>query len=83
MSSSRSDVVTKSVSPFVRSFVRNLFFYSVFGVWCFKEVSRVFQRSFKCNSRKFQVCFKEVSRVLQGGSLKEVSRKFEGCFKEV
>ena len=31
-----------------------------------KEVSRVFQGSFKDVSRKFQGCFKEVSRLFQG-----------------
>ena len=62
MSSSRSDVVTQCVRPFV-PFVS----FSIFGVlsspeesqWCFKkvlrvfEVSRVFQRSFKDVPRKF------------------------------
>ena len=49
---------------------------------CFKEVSRVFQRSFKGVCRKFQGCFKEVSRVFQlrfqgiSSSFKRVSRVF-------
>ena len=45
--------------------------------WCFKGVSRKFQRS-----RNFQESFKKVSTVLQA-SFKCVSRKIEGCFKGV
>ena len=46
MSSSRSDVVTQSVRPFVRSSVRTLFFFprSFFES---QRVSMVFQESFK------------------------------------
>ena len=65
MSSSRSDVVTQSVCPFVRP--SPFFSFSVEGVlsspkefqWCFKkvlrvfEVSRVFQESFTDVSSKF------------------------------
>ena len=47
----------------------------------FEEVSRVFQESFKCDSRKLQGCFKDLSRIQD--SLKDVSRKFKDCFKEV
>ena len=42
----------------------------------------MFQESFKCVSRKFQVCFKEVLRVLTE-SFMGVSRKFQKYFKEV
>ena len=60
MSSSRSDVVTQFVRPFVRLFVP-FFSFSVLGVlsgpkefqWCFKKVLRVFG-----DSRVFQECFK-------------------------
>ena len=44
-------------------------------------VSRVFQGSFQCISKKFQRGFKEVSMVFQE-SLKRGSRDIEGCFKE-
>ena len=61
MSSSRSDEVTQSVCMFVP-----FFSFSVSGVCitfgCFKEVSRMFQESFKGVSRKFLGCFNEVSR---------------------
>ena len=77
MSSSRSDVVTKFVSPSVTFFFLQCFWSLLSG-----EVSRVFQESFMDVSKKFQGCFKEVSRVFQG-SFKDVSRKFQGCFKEV
>ena len=72
MSSSRSDVVTQCVRPFVRS---SLFFsFSVFEVlsspkefqWCFKKVLSVFEVS---------GCFKEASRMFQG-SFKGVYKKF-------
>ena len=49
---------------------------------CFKEVSRMFQGSFKGVFRKFQECFHEVSRLFHG-SFKSVSRKFQERFKEV
>ena len=69
--------MTLSLSPFVRPFVRTypFFFFGVFEVcvfqWCFKEVSRVFQGSFKGVSRNF----KGVLRKFQG-SFEGVSRKF-------
>ena len=66
MSSSRSDVVTKCVRPFVRSSVMKEFFFSLRcykGVsrksnGCFNEVSRMFHASFM--DRKFQGCFKKI-----------------------
>ena len=68
MSSSRSDIVTKCVRPF-------LFSFSVLEVssspeefqWCFKAVYRLYVCSFKDVARRF----------------KGVYRKFEGCFQEV
>ena len=46
----------------------------------FKGVSRVFERSLKGVSGKFQWCFKEVSRVFQE-SFNGVSTKISGQFK--
>ena len=71
-----------SLSPFILPFV-TFFSFSVFGVCitfgCFKEVSRMFKKSFKGVSRKFQGGFKKVIRVFQE-SFKEISRKFRGRF---
>ena len=68
--------MTLSLSSFICSSVRPFFFSLVsLKSVCFKEVSRVFQGSFKGVLRKFQGCFKEVSRVFQG-SFKGVSRLF-------
>ena len=57
---------------------------------CFKEVSRVFQESFKCISKRFQGCFKKVSRVFngvfarfQGCTSMHVLGKFQRCLKDV
>ena len=57
----------------------------------FREVSKLFQGSFKCELRKFLGCFKEVSRVFQGwfnevlcglqAFLKEVEWVIEGVSK--
>ena len=59
MSSSRSDNVTQFVCVFVPFFPFNVFgVFFTFG--CFKEVSRLFQKSFKGVSRKFRGCFKDV-----------------------
>ena len=55
---------------------------SLKGVSSFKEVSRVFQGSFKDVFRKFQGFFEEVSRVFQG-SFKSVLMKFLENFKGV
>ena len=86
MSSSRSDVVTQSVHPFVRSLVRHegvyqslnrmsLVFYLVLK--SFNGVSRKFK-----GRLKFQGCFKEVSRMFLG-RFKGAYRKFQGCFMKV
>ena len=87
MSSSRSDVVTQSVCPFVRlsvcPFVRSSPFFLLVSLKCLLVV-----KSFKSVSRQFKEClkfngsFKEVLSVFQG-CLKGVSRKFQECFKEV
>ena len=75
MSSSRSDVVTQSVSPLV---MKEFFFIlrSYKGVsrksnGCFNEVSRMFHASFV--DRKFQGCFKKFQE-----SFKGVFKEFEG-----
>ena len=83
MSSSRSDVVTKSVRVSVPFFLLvSLKFILVLE--SFNGVSRKFKGYLKLKvcSWKFQGCFKEVLRVFQG-SFKRVSRKFQECFKEV
>ena len=48
----------------------------------FEGILRVFIRSSKDLSRKFQICFKQVTRVFQG-SFKDVSRNVEECFTGV
>ena len=62
MSSSRSDVVTHSVSPFVRLSVRNQGVFS--KLKSFNGVSRKFKGCLKFKGRFKNVsgCFKEVSR---------------------
>ena len=55
---------------------------------CFKEVSNVFQESFKGFSRKIEWCFKGVSRYFKGVSrkIKGFSKKplkFKRCFKKI
>ena len=87
MSSSRCDVVTQSVRPFVRLsvlLVMREFFFSL-GSYkvvsrksngCFNEVSRMFHESLM--DRKFQGRLKKISRVLQEGDLRE----FQECFKK-
>ena len=87
MSSSRSDVVTQFVFPFVRPFIP---FFSFSVLWVCSAFSMLFQESlkdvFKLND--VQGCFKEVFGCLQKvprvfwKSLKGVSRKFQECFKE-
>ena len=49
---------------------------------CSKEVSRMFQESFKVVYRKFKECFKEVSRVFQG-NFRGISIVLEESFKSV
>ena len=49
---------------------------------CFKEVLRVFLRSFKCVSKKFQGYLKKVSSVSEE-SFKGVSKKFQENFQGV
>ena len=46
-----------------------------------KEVSRMFEGSFKGVYKKCQGCFQEVQKVFQG-SFKEISRKFHGCLNQ-
>ena len=66
MSSSRSDVVTQSVSSLVSPLVKKKSFFSLSsykGVsrksnGCFNEVSRMFHARFM--DRKFQGCFEKV-----------------------
>ena len=75
MSSSRSDIVTQSVRPFVRPFVPFFFllvslkFYPVLK--SFKGVSRKSKGCLKLEGClwKFQGCFKEVLRCLQKVSM--------------
>ena len=86
-SSSRSDVVTKSVRPFIRlsihSSVRSYPFFSlvslksVVHLECHKASKSIkgTQLESLCVSRVFQSVFQ--------GSFKGVSRKFQGCFKSV
>ena len=45
-----------------------------------EEVSKLFHRSFKGVSRKFEGCFKKVSMEFQE-SFMGISRMFQGCFK--
>ena len=76
--------MTVSLSVFVRSFVRPLFFSlvswkSVAHLECYKASKSV--KGIHCESMcvltVFQGCFREVLRVFQG-SLKGVSRKYKG-----
>ena len=73
MSSSRSDVVTQSVSPLVCPSVMKEFFFSLRS---YKGVSR----SLMGVSMKYQGCFMQVSWI---GSFNCVSRKFRESFKGV
>ena len=66
MSSSRSDVVTQFVHPFVRSFVMKEFFFSLRS---YKGVSR----SLMGVSMKYQGCFMQVSWI---GSFKVFQESF-------
>ena len=53
-----------------------------------RQVSKVFQKSFKIISRKFYGCFESPLRVVQGSfkiskrSSQGVSRQFQRCFNE-
>ena len=80
MSSSRSDVVTQSVCPFVSPFVPFFLFVSFkffLILKSFNGVSRNFQWGLQS-----QGYFKEVLRVFRE-SVKGDSRIFKGCFKEI
>ena len=94
MSSSRSDVVTQSVFFLSPVSLESLSLNSSNGVTgelkrCFKEVSRMFQRSVSENIdwKKLKVCLKKVSRVFQESfkmfqeSLKGVSIKIIRCLE--
>ena len=84
--------MTVSLSVFVRSFVRPLFFSlvslkSVAHLECYKaskSVKGIHWESI-CISRVFQECFKCVARVFQRkfhGSFKRVSKEFPCCFSD-
>ena len=81
MSSSRSDVVTHSVRPFVTK----EFFLSLKSFNCVSRVFKgclMFKGSFKDVWRKFQGCLEKVLRVYTK-SFRSVSRKFQLRLKEV
>ena len=80
MSSSRSDDVTKSVRPFVRSSVVILSSLE-HSKYLKQDVLRELQGCLRGVCLKFQGCL-EVSRMFQE-TFKGVNRKCQGCFKEV